>query len=260
MFRSLISKSIFVTSLAALLPSLAACSAEPSNTHEQAASGTISLPLIASANGHQYRLSNAYVYITGPQYAQLTSSDDPNETALSTTLQTGNYTAHLYNWSLELEDGSGTFRPVQATLASSSAVEFGIYNGTTSTVSYQFATDGVIVTVGAGALKVAIAVDEGTATCRPFSDDCGSGAWCPPTGLTGAPRACIAAGSTPIGEPCAAPSECVANASCFDLGSGPLCIELCGVPGGELSCASGGTCTPVGLDYGQCTPLAPEQP
>jgi len=260
MFRSLISKSLFLGSLAALLPSLAGCSAEPGRADEQAVSGVVSLPLIASANGHQYRLNNAYIYITGPQYVQLASSGDPNETALTTTLQTGQYTAYLYNWSLEIDDGSGTFRPVQASLVSSYAAAFSIYNGTTSTVSYQFVTDGVVVTVGSGALKVAVAVAEAAAVCRPFSDDCGAGAWCPPSGLTGAPRACIAAGTTAIGEPCASPNECVANASCFDLGSGTVCTELCPLVAGDLSCASGGTCTKVGLDYGQCTPAAPEQP
>ncbi|HEY0465506.1 MAG TPA: hypothetical protein VGC79_14925 [Polyangiaceae bacterium] len=260
MFRSLISKSILVTTFAALLPSLAACSAGPSQADEQAVSGVVSLPLIATANGHRYRLNNAYVYITGPQYAQLVSSGEASEATLSTTLQTGSYVAYLYNWSLELDDGSGTFSPIQATLVSGSAVSFSIYNGATSTISYRFATDGVSVTVGSGALNVAVAVDEGAAVCSPFSDDCGPGAWCPPTGLTGAPRACIAAGSTAIGEPCAAPSECVANASCFDLGSGPVCTELCALPAGELSCASGGSCTQLGSDYGQCTPAAPDQP
>lgn len=260
MFKSIVCRSLLVTCFAALLPSLVACGAEPSHADESARSGVMSLPLIASANGHKYRLSNTYVYISGPQSTQLFSSEDPNETALSATLQTGAYTAYLFSWSLELDDGSGIFRPVQATLISSNAVGFSIYNGTTSTVSYQFRTDGVIVTVGSGALKVAVVVDEAPATCTPFSDDCGPDAWCPPTSLTGAPRACVAAGPVAIGEPCITPTECVANASCFDLGSGPVCAELCPLGSGEFSCASGGTCTAAGLDYGVCQAGAAEQP
>ena len=262
MFKSIFSKSIFATFVATLLPTLIACSGgerSSSSSSERAVSGSVSLPLIASTNGHTYRLSNAFVYIQGPQFAQLLSSGDPNETALSTTLQTGSYTAYLYNWSLELDDGTGTFRPVQAQLISSSAVGFSVLNGTTTTVSYQFSTDGVIVTVGAGALKVAVVVDENAAVCTPFAEDCGAGAWCPPTGLTGAPRACVAVGPTAIGLPCVAPSECAANAACMDLGGGPVCAELCPVTALLQECASGGTCQAAGSDYGVCRPPAPAQ-
>ena len=58
MFKSLISKSILVTCFAAVLPSLAACSAGPSQAEEHPVSGVMSLPLMTSANGHNYRLSN----------------------------------------------------------------------------------------------------------------------------------------------------------------------------------------------------------
>ncbi len=139
---------------------------------ETAASGTVSLPLTASSNGHTYRLSNAYVYIYGPQSTALFSSSNPDEKVLSASLQTGSYTAYLYNWTLERDDGHGTFVPVQASLASSSGVGFSIFNGTTSTVSYQFSTDGVIVAVGSGTLNVAVTVDEHAAVCTPFGDDC----------------------------------------------------------------------------------------
>jgi hypothetical protein len=258
MFKSLISKSFLAICCGAWLPSLVGCSAGPRNADERAVSGVMSLPLIASANGHNYRLSNTFLYISGPQYAQLSSSGDPNETALSATLVTGNYTAYLYNWSVERDDGTGTFRPVQASLVSSPAVGFSILNGTTTTVSYQFSTDGVIVTVGSGQVRVAVVVEESAATCTPFADDCAAGTWCPPTGLTGAPRACVAAGLTAIAEPCSAPSDCTANASCFDLGSGPTCAELCPADAFELACASGGTCKAVGTDYGVCRPSATE--
>jgi len=258
MFKSLISKSVLAICCAALLPPLVACSAGASDPDESAVSGVMNLPLIASANGHNYRVSNAYVYISGPQYAQLSSSDDPNETALSTTLQTGSYIAYLYSWSLELDDGTGVFRPVQASLVSSPSVGFSILNGTTTTVSYQFSTDGVIVTVGSGEVRIEVAVDESSATCTPFANDCAESTWCPPTGLTGAARACVAAGLTAIAEPCDAPTECVANASCFDLGSGPVCAELCPADAFELPCASGGICKAAGSDYGVCRPSPAE--
>lgn len=257
MLKLVISPSVLGLWLAALAPTLTACSGSPSPTEEARVTGVVSLPLVASSNGHRYRLNNAEVFIIGPQDAQLSSSGDPSEMMLSTTLQTGNYTALLLSWSLERDDGSGVFVPVQATLASSNAVGFSIFNGTTTTVTYEFDTDGVIVAIGSGGLKVAVAVEETAAVCTPFADDCAAGTWCPPTGLTGAPRACVAAGSIAIGAPCSAPSDCEVNASCFDLGSGPVCAALCPADAIGTPCA-GGTCTSAGPDFGICQPVTAE--
>ena len=258
MIKLVFSRVVLVSSLAFALPLLAGCSSKMPDEAETAASGTVSLPLTATSNGHTYRLSNAYVYLSGPQSTVLFSSSNPEEKVLSTSLQTGNYTAYLYNWTLERDDGHGTFVPVQASLASSYAVGFSIFNGTTSTVSYQFSTDGVIVVVGSGRLNVAVTVDEHGAVCTPFADDCATGTWCPPTGLIGAPRACMPAGSLALGEPCASPTECVANSSCFDLGSGPQCVELCPLEAVGSACTAGGSCEESGPDYGVCRPTPAE--
>jgi hypothetical protein len=70
------------------------------------------------------------------------AAGDASQAALATTLATGTYTAFLCNgWRLERDDGNGTFAPVTASLASNPAVAFTIYNGATSTVSYEFQTD-----------------------------------------------------------------------------------------------------------------------
>ena len=259
MIKLLISRVLLASSMAVLLPLLVGCGSKMPENSETVASGTVSLPLTASSNGHTYRLSNAYIYIYGSQYSTaLFSNGNPNEQFLSTTLPTGNYSAYLYNWSLERDDGHGTFVPVQASLASSSSVTFSVFNGTTSTVSYQFSTDGVIVVVGSGKLNVAVTVDEHAPVCEPLGDDCSTGTWCPPTGLTGAPRACMSAGVIAIGEECASPSECVANGSCFDLGSGPKCAELCLLEAVGSECSLGGTCEESGRDYGICRPAPSE--
>jgi hypothetical protein len=255
MIKLVLSRFVLASSLALALPLLAGCGSKMPEETEPAASGTVSLPLTASSNGHTYRLSNAYVYISGPQYSTvLVSTSNPDENVLSTSLPTGNYTAYLYNWTLEREDGHGAFVPIQASLASSTAVGFSIFNGTSSTVSYQFSTDGVIVVVGSGTLNVAVTVDEHAAVCTPFADDCAAGTWCPPTGLTGGPRACMTAGAIALGDPCSSPSECVANSSCFDLGSGPKCTELCPLGAVGSACSAGGTCEDSGPDYGVCRP------
>ena len=223
--------------------------------------GQITMPLVTQVNGHAYRLRNIYIYIWGPQTStQLYDSGDTGLTALSTTLSTGTYTAYLYDgWTLERDDGTGAFSRVIANRISNPAVPFTILNGTTSTVSYQFQTDGVIVTIGAGQLRVTAGVEEIAAACTPFGADCGDGAWCPPTTLTAMPRACVTAGATPVGAPCVSPTECVASASCFDLGAGPVCAALCppeqfGGPCGD----STSTCQAVGTEYGICRPAAPE--
>jgi hypothetical protein len=204
------------------------CGSEDHATAPDAQVGTVALPLVTQTNGHTYRLRNPFIIISGPTFAQLFDSGDPTQTALSATLSTGSYQAFLLNgWSLERDDGTGTFAPVTAMLASSSSVAFTIFNGTTSTISFEFQTDGVIVTVGSGALRVTATVNEIGATCTPFGADCGAGTWCPPTTLTGAARACIVEGGTPLGAACASPLDCAANASCFDLGGGPVCAALC---------------------------------
>lgn len=220
--------------------------------------GTIALPLVAQANGHAYRLRNVFINIWGPQPTQLYDSGASVQTALSATLTTGAYTAYLYDgWTLERDDGTGAFWPVMARRLSSPDVAFTIFNGTTSTVSYQFETDGVIVTVGSGQVRITAGIQEIPAVCAPFGTECGDGAWCPPTTLTARARACVVAGATPVGAPCASPTECVANASCFDLGAGPVCAALCPPEqiGGPCSDA-GSVCQAAGPDYGVCQPVA----
>ena len=108
--------------------------------------------------------------------------------------------SYLYSWTLERDDGSGNFAAVRADLISSMAVGFSIYNGSDDHDRVQFRTDGAMVTIGQGQLRVAIAVDEIAPVCTPLGSDCGDGAWCPPTGLTGAALACRSAGTVALGS------------------------------------------------------------
>jgi hypothetical protein len=250
MKRSAKPSIIAVASFVIGVSSIGGCGADPSPE-----SGRFSLPLVSETNAHIYRLSNASIFISGPQFLQLFSSDDPSETTLSATLQTGNYVAILFfGWTLERDDGTGNFLPVPAALVSNQAVPVSIFNGTTSTITYQFRTDGVIVTIGSGELRVNVAVEEVPPVCTPFAGDCPSGTWCPPTGLTGAPRACISEGTIGVGLPCRSPADCVANSACFDFGAGPVCAALCPSSDFDLACDSGGTCAPAGAEYGVCSP------
>jgi hypothetical protein len=253
MIRALFFRSTLLIGLLAS-PLLAGCGSSTPEAQETTA-GTFSLPLTSVANGHTYRLRNATIAIYGDASAYLQSSDDPAETQLSTQLPTGQYSAYLYYyWTLERQKADGSFEPVQATLESPSSVSFSILNGTTTTVAFRFQTDGVWVTVGSGSLDVVVAVDETAPSCEPFSSDCGPGAWCPSSGLTGAARACVAEGSIALGEACAGPFDCVANATCISFGAGPVCTALCPSAEAGAPCSSGGTCQLAGDDYGVCTP------
>ena len=177
------------------------------------------------------------------------------ENALTATLPAGNYYAYLYNWTLERKDDNGNFQPVAATLNSSYYQQsFVIYNQFTTSISYQFVTDGVIVVVGNGQLNVAIGVNEIPPACTILGNDCPSGQWCAPPGLTGTSLTCVVAGYTPVGASCTAPTDCQANASCMDLGAGPTCTALCPVANAGSPCSSGGTCTKASIDYGVCVP------
>ena len=253
--RDLIAASWLVLGLAAVT----GCGTQESLADDRESAvdlGTVSLPLVTETAGHRYRLRNAIINVSGPQFVQLVTSDDPGETALSATLSTGSYYAIIFGWTLEREDDAGNFRPVPATLVSDQAVSFAVFNGTTTTIGYRFRTDGVLVTVGSGRLTVNIGVDEVPPVCTPFAseDGCAAGTWCPPTGLTGAPRACFGAGMTALGLPCLGVMDCVANSACIDLGGGPACTALCASTDFGVPCAAGGTCEPVAADYGVCTP------
>jgi hypothetical protein len=218
--------------------------------------GTISLPLVTETGGHRYRLRTASLYVWGPQFLQLTSSDDPGETALVATLQTGRYSASLYNWTLERDDGSGQFLPVEAVLLSSPSTGFSIFNGATTTLRFDFRTDGVIVRVGSGSLRVDVTVDEIAAICTPLAaaDGCGAGTWCAPAGLTGLPLACVAKGTIELGVACLGAMDCVAGAACVDAGAGAVCTALCSSSEAGAPCPGGGTCQVVAADYGVCAP------
>lgn len=219
--------------------------------------GTVSLPLTSVVNGHVYRLRNVYLQIWGPTYLYLQGGD--YDTVLNATLQTGSYTSYLYNWKLERQDDDGVFQPVTASLESN-YMSFEVFNGTTTTLVYRFQTDGAIVPIGAGNVQIKVGVDEVQAACTPFGNDCPEGCWCPPTSLSALSRQCLWAGTVALGEPCDKPTACVANASCFDMGSGAICAALCPRSQFDTTCVSGGKCQRVTSEFGVCVPEGQQYP
>lgn len=232
-----------------------ACSGDAQQREgEPAATGTLSMPLRAVSGEHTYRLEGA-LQISGPLLTYLDLGGDSE--VLTTTLPTGEYGANLYYWSLTRDDGEGNFLPVSAALVSSSYAYFSIFNQATTSVSFEFVTDGQLVAIGAGALNVDIVVNETPAACAPFGSDCPTGTWCAPPELTGATLGCIQAGPVAVGAACSSPLDCAANASCFDFGAGAVCTALCGSADFDQPCGSGGTCLAQGIEYGVCAPDAP---
>jgi hypothetical protein len=259
MIRKALVRGLLLASVGLAATVAIGCAAQPAGEAEGAGAGTLNLPLTVTAGGHTYRFSRFQVLVY-PEYVWLTTSGDPSETMLTAQLPSGLHQAQLYDWALERDDGAGNYLPVAAELISMSSVSFEILNGSTSTIAFQFETEGQFVTLGSGALQIVGEVTERPGSCAPLGNDCGEGSWCPPAELTGAPLACRLAGSVEPGETCNAPGECVANNSCVDFGAGPVCAVLCSAEDFEMPCAAGGTCVAAGVEYGVCTPVIASEP
>jgi hypothetical protein len=160
------------------------------------ATGVLQMALTASAEGHTYRLRHATFAITGTSSATLDSEAQPDATSLTATLATGAYSIELApGWSLERLDAAGPVT-VAATLTSPNPTTFAIATGATTTVAYQFATDGATVSFGQGALEVTIGVTvnhDGGAGADAGPADAGAGDTAPSAPTT-VPLANIAAG------------------------------------------------------------------
>jgi hypothetical protein len=221
-------------------------------TQPEGSTGTLSLPLVTTTNGHTYRLGG-YLVLYGTIYDYLYLDGD--ETVLKRDLPAGAYFSYLNSYQLErLDESTGQYVPVQSTLVSSYYQPFTIYNQTTTTITYEFETDGVVVSIGTGNLTVNVKVTETAPVCTILGSDCPDGTWCAPPELTGSPLQCLYAGSVPAGDPCSGPDDCAANTSCFDFGDGAVCTALCDASGFGSACAGGGSCTQVGTAYGVCVP------
>lgn len=254
MIRSALTRAVLAFSIIGGASFVGACQSDTAGEQDPNVSGVLNLPLITMVGDTRYRL-NGVLDVYGPTYVQLDTWNDPDGTVLTASLMTGDYTAYLFNWTLERENEAGEFVQVSASLVSPPYANFTIFNASTTTISFQFETDGSIVSVGNGNLRVTFGVTEVPPVCTVLGDDCPEGNWCAPAELTGAGYlACIPSGTVALGEPCTSPRECVANASCFDYGSGPVCGAVCLSEEFGAECGSGGTCAPVGTQFGACVP------
>jgi sugar lactone lactonase YvrE len=152
--------------LAIVFGVLGACNggAPSPNPGPGAQTGTFRMSLVSTANGHTYRLRHATFLITpAPGLSNptiLDSETDPNATTLNTTLDAGSYTVLLAGgWSLERQ-GPGDPVTVVATLTSANPAAFDITVGATTSVVFQFTTDGSVITIGEGMISISTQVTE----------------------------------------------------------------------------------------------------
>lgn len=251
MIRSIRFKALLGFGLVQAAVFVSACSGEPAVGSEAATSGTLSMPLQTNVGAHTYQLAGA-LQVNGPVWTVLDLAEY-GEVA-TTSLPTGQYYAYLYGWALYRVDGDGNLLPVSAELLSTAQPSFEIYNQSTSTISFEFRTDGHVVSVGAGSLNVDIDVTEGASLCTPLGDGCPSGTWCAPSELIGREVSCVHSGPLELGAACQSPLDCGANSSCIDFGQGAVCAQLCASDQFGQPCSAGGSCTAQGIEYGVCAP------
>ncbi len=232
------------------------CSVDSANSSEEASVGTVEMALSSSTATSTYRLFNASFVIDGPESTVLSSSEDPTETVLSATLQTGSYTSRLQpGWVLQRNDG-GLWVSLASTLVTPEPAAFQIQDGATTNLVYQFQTDGTIITVGTGNLNVSINVTEtGDLVCTAFGAGCAANEWCAPAGLIGNEPICIPTGTLPANAPCDGAAQCAPNTVCASIdGLNNTCIELCpSTSAGQACPGGGGICDPtLTPDFGIC--------
>lgn len=221
-------------------------------SEDAGAVGHLSLPMQTSVGEHTYVLTDVSLWIAP---SGTYSSSSPSDEALSIALNPGEYVAQLQSWALNRKLKGGRLERVDSVLLSAAEVPFTIQNGATTTLSFQFETDGQIITIGAGDLRVIAEVTEAEPVCSPLGEGCDEGFYCAPTELTGKPLACIPHGELAVGEGCSSPSECGANSTCLRFGGGEArCAALCESSQFDEPCESGGVCSARGEDYGACTP------
>lgn len=150
-------RAVVCAAIALGMTTVVACSSDQSSQTQGA--GSISIPLSISVGSNNYRLDAVFA-IVGDQ-GNVTLSTRGDEPTLSTTLAAGAYDILLESFTLSKDDGTGTFNAVAATAVASS-IPFTVTANATTTVSFQFLTDGMTVSPGAGNVAIGFGVTDTT--------------------------------------------------------------------------------------------------
>jgi hypothetical protein len=127
--------------------------------------GTLNLALTARGeSGALYRLRDAFFQVNDEPFnffQQLSTENDPAATTLETNVPAGDFLITLFGgFSLERVNADGTTARVQSTLLSPSTQSFHIEPNEETFVTYQFETNGEVVSFGQGRLIIDIGVTE----------------------------------------------------------------------------------------------------
>jgi hypothetical protein len=140
-----------------------ACSSQDHQLADEQSAGTVSIPLETTVGTSTYRLDAVFV-LSGVE-GDISLATVGDESVLSTTLPAGSYSAFLESFTLFKKDSTGTFYPVSATVVANPQA-FTVVAGSTTTVNFQFATDGTTVSIGPGDVNITFGVTE--TSCNPI--------------------------------------------------------------------------------------------
>jgi hypothetical protein len=157
-------RAVVCAALTVGMASITACSSDQASDARNV--GSVSIPLSTNVGTSSYRLDAVFT-ITGEQ-SVITLKTQGDEPVLSTTLPTGAYDISLDSFTLSKADDTGAFHAVSATVVANS-LHFTVTAHATTTVTFQFLTDGVIVAPGTGNVDINFGVTE--TGCNPISVD-----------------------------------------------------------------------------------------
>ena len=151
----------------------AGCGMDPPPPASEGGTGTVSLTLTSMSGSTTYALANATFLVERiqppPTPGEITGvrlhGSDSAGTHLTATLDVGRYTVTLLDgWQIERAGSPTNLVPVHATLQSANPVTVSIFSGQTTTVTFQFQTNGIPLTFGPGTIDINV----GVGTCDPM--------------------------------------------------------------------------------------------
>jgi hypothetical protein len=209
--------------------------ARPAPVSSEGNVGTVHLAL-TSQNGDTFRLRRATFEISNAsdvEVATLRSDSDAGDEALQAELPQGQYQVLLAaDWVLEKQGADGAFEPVQSALLTGNPRPFSVRNQRVTELAFAFTTNDGIVTLGAGALNIALEVNDIAALpeCSLIDPNtCPEGQTCL-LGDRDGRTFCAQPGTLEVGSSCES-EQCVAGAQCLrsgeDAGSASVCHRFC---------------------------------
>lgn len=257
--------------LFALLVSTPLACSSPSETESSSsvqATGELALPLVSGAHG-SFRLRQAVFDITsrtGTTSLSLDSEADSSSDSLGAELPQDGYSVLLEDgWLLERLAETGEITEEHAALISANPLDFDILDGRVTQLTYTFTTNEGLVSFGAGALEIGVAVTNVSHQPCELTNpgSCPSGQTCLLADDSGQ-TFCAEPGSLPVGSTCNS-EQCIAGAQCLKVDAADpqrsVCARFCSPGTIEFGCecrslsfdSATGVCDPP--PFPTCDPL-----